>query len=322
MSALVTVPRVALSGANSKRSPCTRIKYAPGLYVLSQLFQLLVFLPHHYPRPSLASYPPMPAITFRATEGMVLGLPDEDVPAHVKRYAMYLPNAEDFARIQAEIQLDTLSQEDGDDSVLSMDNSVMSVDDASFWAANALVAFPSSQQPSEANSGPTPAQSIANRYRAGLPIGLDSALTLQAGSDTNSYDMLEEVEETFAREPSFAPLNFAVRARFCSQSLKQLATVRKESFGERGTGLREDASCSRSDFAQNSKALVFHQHMRNVYEKSWKCEPCGAFFTKRYELTDHLCTCPQALMVQDMFTSRPSPVRETFKRVLSKFTSH
>nr|GAT47406.1 proline racemase [Mycena chlorophos] len=213
------------------------------------------------------------AVDFRASNGLVLGFANDNVPVHVKRRAMYFPRVEDFAARpcsqKEDIELAPISSccrnssytpcsrtgiRPGDEIVLSSDAASVSsmtccneADRESVRAAECLVAFPSLEKENvRTHAAWTPAQDIAHRYRAGLRIPLDGT-----------------------EEPG------PHRTRKHSRSIR------------------------------DSRTLVYNQHIHNVYDKSWKCDGCGTPFIKRYELTQHLCDCPKMLAIQDEMTSRP-----------------
>ncbi|KAJ7067351.1 hypothetical protein C8F01DRAFT_665694 [Mycena amicta] len=280
----------------------------------------------------------MAAITFHNSPSgtFIIGVANENVSNNVKRHAIYFPKAEDLASLHIEdVELSDFSSTDSESIALTADDDSQA-GKTSFWASNALVAFPSLDAP-ESFDGPypTPAQEIAYRYRAGLRITLESlvkraSMDEEVGGIVELYDTSDEDDQSTSSGDSSAaphvPLNFTPRPRFCPEQLKELSAVHKETvvdLRERGCSLTAAVHCGRpgcKNLVRDSKALVYHQHIHNVYDKSYKCSGCRAYFSKRFELTMHLCVCPKALPDQ-LTASPPSPVRGTFLRVLSRITS-
>ncbi|KAJ7067319.1 hypothetical protein C8F01DRAFT_1079442 [Mycena amicta] len=238
----------------------------------------------------------MAAITFHNSPSgtFIIGVANENVSDSVKRHAIYFPKAEDLASLHAKTSTSATS-------------AAPTLSKASFWASNALVAFPLLDAP-ESFDGPypTPAQEIAYRYRAGLRITLESPVPFvkrvsmdeEIGGIVELYDTSDEDDQSTSSGDSSAaphvPLNFTPRPRFCPEQLKELSAVHKETvvdLRERGCSLTAAVHCGRpgcKNLVRDSKALVYHQHIHNVYDKSYKCSGCRAYFTKRFELTMHL----------------------------------
>ncbi|KAJ7757691.1 hypothetical protein DFH07DRAFT_457480 [Mycena maculata] len=257
-----------------------------------------------------------------------LGMTPEDIPQSTKRNGLYLtPNQhaslgiEDLELVDAKLFRQDLID-----------------DDVSTWEFHAPVASSFSSWDSHASTcaSPyqTPAQDVAFRYRAGLKVDLGERSSSPESSKANKSCMSSSDDFDYVSYLSFETastvssmslsLPFHVQQElkpaFRESRANALLDIREEALAVmKADGVRdgEPVVCHRPDCRDtlpNMRALMYHLHVHNMHDRTYKCDMCSRGYETRRELTMH--QCPR------LAKSLPSsPIRDTFMRVLTKITS-
>ncbi|KAJ7471404.1 hypothetical protein B0H11DRAFT_2283115 [Mycena galericulata] len=267
------------------------------------------------------------SLTFQELVSYTLGIRSQDIPDTDKRNGMYIreneevdPSFEDLELVDAKLFREDLVN-----------------DDISTWEFHAPVASLSWTSDAETcvspSSSPTPAQDVAYRYRAGLKIDLGQRSSQESSkankSCASSYEESDYVSylslETASTHSSFSlSLPFRdqqeLRPAFRASRANALLDIREEAMAVmKADGLRDGDAivCHRPDCRDTlptMRAFMYHLHIHNMHDRSYKCELCKKGYETRHELALHRCA--------RLAMSLPSsPIRDTFMRVLTKITS-
>ncbi|KAJ7683697.1 hypothetical protein B0H17DRAFT_1073793 [Mycena rosella] len=277
------------------------------------------------------------ALTFHDLISYSLGLALEQTPGNVKRNGVYFPSPGhvDLELVDAKV----FAPADLDDSEPRVDAKIFNAadldDDISTWEFYAPVAS-SNSCGSDASTctSPyqTPAQDVAYRYRAGLKIDLgerssspESLTQTACASSSDSSDNCSSVlsldrGSTISSLSLPFPMDQPIMPTFRESRVNALLDIREEALAiiaHDGLSPQDPVVCHRPDCRDtlpNMKALMYHLHVHNMHDRSFKCDLCHKRFEARRNLVMH--QCPR------LCTSLPSsPIRDTFMRVLTRITS-
>ncbi|KAK7006173.1 hypothetical protein R3P38DRAFT_3037109 [Favolaschia claudopus] len=274
-------------------------------------------------------------MTFHDLVAYTLAGMSNEFPTHLKRDGVYFPST---GNLLAEELFELVEP-------LSCHSEGAFDDDLSTWEFTAPVAALNlSSLDSEASTcnspSPTPAQDVAYRYRAGLKVDIGECSSSSENSSSNeshatSFFDDSDDDSSFTSSLEDAPsspsslmtafsipipLNQEIRPRFRESRAHALLDIREEALEVlRMDKLTEHdpVVCHRADCRDtlaNMKALMYHLHIHNMYDRNYECELCGKGFESRRYLAMH--HCPK------LPTSCPSsPIRDTLMRVITKITS-
>ncbi|KAJ7196844.1 hypothetical protein GGX14DRAFT_472962 [Mycena pura] len=261
------------------------------------------------------------SVAFQDLASYSLGFTPEDLPANVKRHAVYFPKAEDIGARPDEVE---------PVAATGLPSIVVDDDDVSTWEFHAPVASSTSRDSDSPCMSPyqTAAQEVVYRYRAGLKIDLGECLS--PASQTQHQDdqdsSFDDFESSLDADSSISSISLPmlvqnqVKPRFRESRIHALLDIREEAHAvvnKDGLSDRDPVVCHRPgcrDTLSNMKALIYHLHVHNMHDRSFRCTDCGKYFEVRRHLTMHHCpkhatSCPS------------SPIHSTLMRVLTKITS-
>ncbi|KAF8072201.1 hypothetical protein FPV67DRAFT_925840 [Lyophyllum atratum] len=213
-------------------------------------------------------------------------------------------------------------------------------DDDSTWEFSApmgLITRSSSTDTCSSTSS-TPAQEIALRFRAGMPLqavltGSRSVSSASEYSDASwetaplgtSSDAspengpLDDTSITLEQGPPVPEkdeLKAIYRQSRCDALLDTLEEA-MDSMKQDGRAEDERLVCHRPgcrDTVRDVRALMYHLHIHNIHDQSFKCSSCDRKFDSAFHMGLHRCS-NQASQLR---SPPASPMKEGFFRVLGK----
>lgn len=204
-----------------------------------------------------------------------------------------------------------------------------SSDDESTWEFSAPVAHiaRSSSTDTCSSTSSTPAQEIALRYRAGMPLQAVLTGSSSASSSSNSSETswktapLDEASVTSEQGPAVPEkdeLKAIHRQSRCDALLDTLEEA-MDAMKRDGQGENDRLVCHRPgcrDTVRGVRALMYHLHIHNIHDQSFKCPSCDKHFEGAFQMGFHRCQTQGTQL-----RSPPvSPIKEGFFRVLGKIS--
>ncbi|GLB40702.1 hypothetical protein LshimejAT787_0805730 [Lyophyllum shimeji] len=204
-----------------------------------------------------------------------------------------------------------------------------SSDDESTWEFSAPVAHIARSLSTDtcSSTSSTPAQEIAMRYRAGLP--LQAVLTGSSSTSSSSEDSdaswqtapLDDESVTSEQVSPVADKNEpkAIHRQSRCDALLDALEEAMHAMKKAGRGENDRLVCHRPgcrDIVRDVRALMYHLHIHNIHDQSLTCPSCGRHFDGSFQMGSHRC------LTQGPYShlrSPPvSPIKEGFFRVLGK----
>ncbi|RXW20687.1 hypothetical protein EST38_g5152 [Candolleomyces aberdarensis] len=167
----------------------------------------------------------------------------------------------------------------------------------------------------------TPAQELASRYRAGMPLEAVLASSVSSSSQPKRATVNEYNPPLHATEYKSSVVCDADLGPDCRQSRHDalLATM-SEAWGyieAQGVGMSDNIRCGRdgcNDVLRNFEALMRHLHIHNLGPSLDICPRCNELMEDQQE---HVCQRRSRLHSLPS-SGLASPLKETFFRVMSK----